>query len=75
MGGFMVGMAYTAAFALLWHCTQLDPTEGAFAWIAAMVGITEKSPLAWHAVQVALAEVGMWFAGFFRLAVSKEKPL
>ena len=37
--------------------------DGAFAWIAAMLGITAKSTLVWHALHAALAEVGMWLAG------------
>lgn len=49
--------------AVPWHCAQLVVVEGALAWIAAIVGITEKSVLVWQAAQVALAAVGMWLAG------------
>jgi hypothetical protein len=59
MGGFILGVAYAAAFAVLWHCAQLPLVEGALACIAAIEGITDKSGLIWHAVQAALAEVGM----------------
>jgi hypothetical protein len=52
----------------------LEPVEGALAWIAVMVGITEKSPLVWHAVHVALAEVGIWFDGLTSPAVLNEIP-
>ena len=53
-----------AALVALWHCEQLALVEGAKAWMSAIVGITEKSVLVWQLVQVALAEVGMWLAGF-----------
>jgi hypothetical protein len=53
------GIAKVAAFVVLWHCAQLVVVDGALAWISATVGITEKSGLVWHDVQVAVAEVGM----------------
>ena len=59
--------------AVPWHCAQLVVVEGALAWIAAIVGITEKSVLVWQAAQVALAAVGMWLAGLMMLLKS-EKP-
>ena len=46
-----------------WHCAQLLVVLGAFAWMLASVGITEKSLDVWHAVHCALAAVGMWLAG------------
>ena len=69
-----MGDANAAAFALLWHCAQLELVEGALAWIAVTDGITLKSGLVWHAVHVALAEVGMWFDGLSRLLGLKENP-
>jgi len=47
---------------------------GAFAWMFASVGITEKSPAVWHAVHCAVADVGMWLAGL-SCAVKKLVPL
>ena len=38
--------------------------EGAFAWTTPIDGITEKSELVWHDVQVELAATGMWLLGF-----------
>jgi hypothetical protein len=58
----MAGMAKLAA-AVPWHCAQLVVVDGALAWISATVGITEKSVLVWHEVQVALAAYGMWLLG------------
>ena len=52
------GMAKLAA-AVPWHCAQLVVVEGALACVKATVGITEKSGLVWHEVQVAVADVGM----------------
>jgi hypothetical protein len=56
------GMAKLAA-ALPWHWAQLPVVLGALAWMLASVGITEKSLDVWHALQVAVGEVGMWFNG------------
>ena len=73
--GFMVGMANAAALDTLWHCAQFALLEGALAWIAATVGMMEKSArLVWHPVQLALADVGMWFAGLASPLVSNEIP-
>jgi hypothetical protein len=58
-GGIIVGIENAAAFALLWHWAQFPLVDGALAWIAVIVGMTEKSPLAWHAEQAALGDVGM----------------
>ena len=56
------GMAYEAA-AEPWHSAQPVLVLGALAWMLASVGSTEKSPVVWHAVHCAVAEVGMWLAG------------
>jgi hypothetical protein len=37
--------------------------DGAFAWIAAIAGITEKLVLVWHDTQLDAAATGIWFAG------------
>jgi hypothetical protein len=58
-GGFIVGIANAAAFALLWHCAQFPLVDGAFAWIAAIVGMTERFGFVWHAEQAAPEAVGM----------------
>jgi hypothetical protein len=60
--------------ALPWHCAQLAVVLGALAWMLASVGITEKSVDVWHALQVAVAEVGMWLDGL-SCAVKKVVPL
>ncbi len=57
------GIANEAA-ALPWHCVQLVVVLGAFAWMSASDGITEKSGLLWQLEHCELAAVGMWFAGF-----------
>ena len=67
-----MGIANAAAFAMLWHCAQLPLVEGALAWIAAIDGMTDKSGLVWQAEHAALAAVGIWLAGFFRLLGSNE---
>jgi hypothetical protein len=56
------GMAKLGA-AAPWHCAQLVVVLGAFAWMLASVGMTEKSLDVWQAAQGALVAVGMWFAG------------
>jgi hypothetical protein len=56
------GIAKLAA-AAPWHCAQLVVVLGAFAWMLASVGMTEKSLDVWHDEQVAAGAVGMWFAG------------
>jgi len=62
MAKFAAGIAKLAA-ALPWHCAQLPVVLGALAWMLASVGITEKSLDVWHALQVAVGDVGMWLAG------------
>ena len=52
-----------AALVALWHCAQLAVVDGALAWMSTIAGMTEKSELLWHEVQVAAPEVGMWLAG------------
>ena len=59
---FAAGIAKLAA-ALPWHCAQLLVVLGAFAWMFASVGITEKSLEVWQAEHCALAAVGMWLEG------------
>jgi hypothetical protein len=59
---FAEGMAKLAA-AGPWHCAQLAVVLGAFAWMLASVGMTEKSLDVWQDAQVAFVAVGMWFAG------------
>ena len=61
---FAAGMAKPAATVGPWHCVQLAVVLGAYRWMFASVGITEKSLLVWQLEQFALAAVGMWFAGF-----------
>jgi hypothetical protein len=46
-----------------WHCAQLLLVEGVLAWIRPIDGITEKSGFVWQDVQLALVDVGIWFAG------------
>ena len=58
----LAGLAKLLA-AAPWHWAQLLLVEGALAWMSPRGGTTEKSVPEWHAVQVALAEVGMWLAG------------
>ena len=53
-----------AALVALWHCEQLALLEGAKAWMSAIVGSTEKSLEVWQLEHCAVAEVGMWLAGF-----------
>ena len=67
------GIAKFAAADVLWHCAQLVLVDGALAWIATMVGITEKSVLVWHAVHDAVADTGMWLLGM-PLALKSTKP-
>jgi hypothetical protein len=55
---FTAGIAKDAA-ALPWHWAQLVVVLGAYWWIAANVGITEKSVPVWQFVQVAVVAVGM----------------
>ena len=61
---FAAGMAKPAATVGPWHCVQLLLVLGAYRWMFASVGITEKSLLVWQLEQFALAAVGMWFWGF-----------
>jgi hypothetical protein len=56
---FADGIAKPAAAAALWHCAQLVLVLCALAWIAVIVGITEKSLVVWHEVHCAVAEYGM----------------
>ena len=67
---FAAGIAKLGA-AEPWHCAQFVVVLGAFAWMFASVGITEKSVDVWHAVHGAFAAVGMWFAGL-SFAVNAE---
>jgi hypothetical protein len=46
-----------------WHWAQFVVVLGAFAWMLATVGMTEKSLDVWQAEHGALVAVGMWFAG------------
>jgi hypothetical protein len=55
---FADGIANDAA-AEPWHCAQLLLVLGALAWMLASVGITEKSPVVWHAEHDAPAAMGM----------------
>jgi uncharacterized membrane protein YuzA (DUF378 family) len=57
-----------------WHCAQLLVVLCALAWMAASVGITEKSLVVWQALHCAAAAYGMWFAGL-SCAVKKFVPL
>jgi hypothetical protein len=43
--------------------------------MAEIDGMTAKLGLVWQATQVEPAAVGMWFAGFNKLLVSKEYPM
>ena len=74
IAGIMVGVEYVAAFVLLWHSSQLVVVDGAYLWMSAIAGITEKSALVWHDAQLALDKVGMWLAGLVALFGSKENP-
>jgi hypothetical protein len=62
MEKFAAGMAKLGA-AAPWHWAQFVVVLGAFAWMLATVGMTEKSLDVWQAWQFALVAVGMWFAG------------
>jgi hypothetical protein len=61
---FAAGMAKPAATVGPWHCAQLLVVLGALLWMSMSAGITEKSAPLWQFEQLAVAEVGMWFAGF-----------
>ncbi len=52
------GIAKLAA-AAPWHCAQLLVVLGAFAWMFASVGMTEKSVDVWQLLHCALAANGM----------------
>ena len=71
---FAAGIANPATTFAAWHCAQLLVVLGAFAWMLASVGSTEKSVVVWHALQVAVADVGMWLAGL-SCPVKKFVPL
>ena len=60
---FAAGIAKPGAVVGPWHCVQLLVVLGAYRWMLASVGITEKSLLVWQFEQVAVADVGMWFWG------------
>jgi hypothetical protein len=57
------GIAKLAA-ALPWHCAQLLLVLGAYRWMFVSVGMVAKLLVVWQFAQVAVASVGMWFAGF-----------
>ena len=56
---FAAGIANPATTFAAWHSAQFPVVLGAFAWMFARLGSTEKSLVVWHELHCALAEVGM----------------
>src|SRR5512136_47941 len=52
------GIAKVGAVVGPWHCAQLLDVLGAYAWMFASVGITEKSVLVWQLVHCAVGAIG-----------------